>query len=202
MKTFLQKHSLVDLLRVAVESWRRDNGQSRETVAIEVMEAHERMGAAATTGITFDSSSKDLYTKAKSAAQKLYRWFGGDDEQDAKLPANMLPSILAALPMEQRLEVLNQILLPLGVEARQVEQSPALRFDVLKHLRAVMKEGGEGQMALVTLPPDATPGQRLAAHRELVEASQAFDCAATELMAEISASEAVAAARGLVPSSK
>jgi len=203
MKHPLQKQSLVELLRGAIEAWRRDSGQmSRETVAIEVMESHERIGADASTGITFDSTSKDAYTRAKSAAQKLYRWLGGDDEQEAKLPANMLPSILAALPMERRLSVLNQILLPLGVEARQVEQNPALGFDVLKHLRAVMKEGGEGQMALVTLPADASPAQRLAAHRELAEASQAFGTAATELMAEISAHEALAQARSSAPSSK
>lgn len=192
MKNNIQKQSLVEILRGTIEAWRRSSGtMSREAVAICVTEVHEAMGADAATGISFESAGKDCYTRAKSAAQKLYRWLGGDDEQEAKLPANMLPSILAALPMEQRLEFLNQVLCPLGVEARAVGCDVGARLDVSSHLRSVMKESGEAQLALVSLPTSASVSDLLDAHSELVEASQANERAACALMAEITARQAL-----------
>jgi hypothetical protein len=194
MKMGPQKHSLVELLRVAVETWRNSGQMSRETVAIQVTEAHEQIGADRATGITFDSTSKDAYTRAKSAAQKLYRWFGGDDEQEAKLPANMIPSILAALPMECRVHVLSQILCPLGVEVRQAGRDAEVGFDAIKHLLSITKEGAEAKMALLTVSPDASDAELLAAHTELVEASQAYEAAAADLKAKITARQALARA--------
>lgn len=192
MKKNLQAQSLVELLRSAVESWRRQNGSmSRESVAVHVTEAHEAIGADQITGITFDSTNKDAYTRAKSAAQKLYRWLGGDDEQEAKLPANMLPSILAAMPMEQRLDFLNQVLCPLGVEARAIGRDAIGGLDVSRHLCTVMKEGNEAQLALATLTPNASESALLAAANELVESAQAHEAAASDLMAAIAARQAV-----------
>jgi enolase len=188
----LQKQSLVEILRGQVEAWRRESGPlSREAVAVFVTEAHESLGADRTTGISFDSTGKDCYARAKTAAQKLYRWLGGDDEQEAKLPANMLPSILAAMPMEQRLSFLNQILCVVGIEARAVGRDVAGNLDVTSHLRSVMKEGSEAQMALVTLPPGASIAQLVAAQTELVESAQASEKAAQALAAEIAARQAV-----------
>lgn len=192
MKMCIQNLSLVDVLRGAVEAWRRDSGHmSRESVAICVTEAHESIGADAATGITFDSTSKDAYTRAKSAAQKLYRWLGGDDEHEAKLPANMVPSILAALPMQHRVGVLNQILCPLGLEVRPIDQVPAVGFDAIKHLRSITKEGSEAKMALLTVSPDATDAELLSTHRELIEAEEAYGAAAADLMAKINARQAM-----------
>jgi hypothetical protein len=199
MKGNLQSQSLVDVLRAAVESWRRANGQSRETVALNVMDAHTRIGADMTTGILFDSSSKDLYTQAKHAAQKLYRWLGGDDEQEAKLPANMMPSILAALPVELRVVALNQILSSLGVEVRAIDSGANTGVDFSAHLRAVMKEASEAQLALVNLPADASDEQLLAAHKELTEASQACERAACDAMATVADRQI---ARASAPASK
>jgi len=192
MKQHLQKQSLVETLRATVEAWRRSSGSmSREAVAVYVTEAHEALGAEAVTGIGFDSAGKDVYSRAKSAAQKLYRWLGGDDEQEAKLPANMLPSILAAMPMESRLSFLNQWLCQLGIEVRSIGCHVGERLDVSSHLRSVMKESGEAQLALVSLPSTATHAELLAAHNELVEAAQANERAACALMAEITTRQAL-----------
>lgn len=192
MKNNFQKQSLVEILRATVEGWRRSSGpMSREAVAVCVTEAHDAIGAEAVTGIGFDSAGKDCYTRAKTAAQKLYRWLGGDDEQEAKLPANMLPTILAAMPMEQRLDFLNQVLCPLGVEARAISREAVGGLDVSRHLRTVMKEGSEAQMALVTLNPDASEAELLAAASELVESAQASEAAACALKVAIAARQAV-----------
>ena len=192
MKNGIQKQSLVETLRATVEAWRRSGGSmSREAVAVCVTEAHEALGAEAATGIGFDSANKDCYTRAKSAAQKLYRWLGGDDEHEAKLPANMLPSILAAMPMESRLSFLNQVLCQVGIEARAVGRDVGGNLDVSRHLRTVMKEGSEAQLALVTLTPSANEAELLAAAKELVESAQASEAAAADLMAAITARQAV-----------
>lgn len=192
MKMGPQKQSLVEILRATVEGWRRNSGSmSREAVAVCVTEAHEALCAEAVTGIGFDSAGKDCYSRAKSAAQKLYRWLGGDDEQEAKLPANMLPSILAALPMEQRLSFLNQILCSLGIEARAIGRDSGGGLDVSRHLRAVMKEGNEAQFSLATLNPNASDAELLTAANELRESALAHEVAATDLMAEIATRQAL-----------
>lgn len=192
MKQNLQNQSLVEILRSTIEGWRRSsNSMSREAVAVCVTEAHEALGAEAVTGIGFDSANKDCYTRAKSAAQKLYRWLGGDDEQEAKLPANMLPSILAAMPMESRLSFLNQWLCQLGIEVRSIGCHVGERLDVSSHLRSVMKESGEAQLALVNLQATATVAELLNTHKELVDAAQANERAACALQAEITTRQAL-----------
>lgn len=201
MKNDFQKQSLVEILRATVEAWRRNSGtMSREAVAICVTEAHEALGAEAVTGIGFESAGKDCYARAKSAAQKLYRWLGGDDEHEAKLPANMLPSILAAMPMESRLSFANQFLCPLGMEVRAVGCDVSAHLDVSSHLRSVMKESGEAQLALVSLQSTASVAELLNTHKELVEAAQANERAACALQAEIATRQAVE--RAVASSSK
>lgn len=192
MKKRLQKQSLVEMLRSTVEGWRcGGRPMSREAVAVTVIEAHDAIGAEALTGIGFESAGKDCHSRAKTAAQKLYRWLGGDDEQEAKLPANMLPTILAALPMEQRLDFLNQVLCQLGIEARAIGRDAVGSLDVSRHLCTVMKEGNEAQLALATLRPDASESALLAAANELVESAQAHEAAASDLMAAIAARQAL-----------
>jgi hypothetical protein len=180
---------IASILRTEIEAWRRATSVanvSREAVADMVMTAHQALGGEAATGVEF-SFVGDTYTKAKKAAQKLYRWL----DADGALPADMLPSILAALPMEQRLSYLSQILCPLGIEARQIGSDCDGGLDVPSHLRTVMKEGNEAQLALVTLSAAASETELLAAHNELVEAAQVSECAAKALMAEIVARRAV-----------
>jgi hypothetical protein len=59
-----------------------------------------------------------------------------------------------------------------------------------------MKEGSEAQLALVNLPANATDDQLLDAHKELAEAAEASDNAARDLLAKVSARQALAQARG------
>lgn len=188
-----QKQSLVEILFGALEGWRKAGQMSRESVAIHVTEAHERIGADVATGITFESS-KDAYTKAKTAAQKIYRWICGDEDGAAKLPANMLPTILAALPMEQRLSVLNQVLCSLGIEARAIDHGGVPGLDVSKLLRTVMKEGADAQLALANLSANATTGELLVVHKELIESAQVCERAAADVMTEIVVRQTKAAA--------
>jgi hypothetical protein len=183
---------IASTLRAEIEAWRRANSiacMSREAFAAMVMGEHDKLGGEAVTGVEF-SFVGDTYTQAKKAAQKLFRWL----DVDGTLPAGIVPSILAALPLEVRLCILNKMLCPMGISARAAECSSPVATDFSTHLRRVMKESGEAQMALVNLPADASDEQLLDAHRELVEASQACERAAQDAAARVAARQAPGAA--------
>jgi hypothetical protein len=180
---------IASVLRAEIEAWRRAGNISREAVAAMVMDAHAALGGEASTGVDF-SFVGDTYTQAKKGAQKLFRWL----DADGTLPAGMVQSILAALPLDVRLHCLNRMFCPLGVEVRQVGRGTDGNLDVSAHLRVVMKEAGEAQMALVNLPSDASDADLLGAHKELTEAAQACENAARDTMAKVVARQTVARA--------
>lgn len=189
MKHVFQPQALAAILRAEIEAWRTASRMSREAVAISIVEAHLASGADAATEISFDFGGGDAFDRARKSAQKIFRWL-----DEGTLPANMIPSILAALPIEQRLSVLNQMLCPLGVSARPVDCDAPAELDVSGHLRTVMKEAGEAQMALVHLAPNASDAELLGAHKELAEAAQACENAARETLATVAARQALARA--------
>ncbi len=185
----IQNQSLVEILRSAIEAWRTTQRMSREAVAIAIVEAHLAYAAGAAAEISFEFVGSDAYDRAKKAAQKIFRWL-----DEGNLPANMIPSMLAALPAEQRLTAMNQILCPLGIEARAADQAPAIGFDPLKHLKNIAKESAEGKLALLQVGAEASEEQLLAVRIELTEAAEAYQAAADDVTAEIHARRALARA--------
>jgi hypothetical protein len=159
---------IASILRTEIEAWRRANSIaciSREAFAAMVMESHEALGGEAATGVEF-SFVGDTYTQAKKAAQKLYRWL----DTDGTLPAGIVPSILAALPLDVRLHCLNQMFRPLGIEARSLEATRPARFDGLAHAQAMIKENSEAQSAVVKAASAQTPDSIQHAIKEVSEA--------------------------------
>lgn len=181
--------SMASILRAEIECWRRAGTISREAVAAAVLDAHQALGGEAATGVEF-SFVGDTYTQAKKAAQKLFRWL----DVDGTLPAGAVPSILAALPLDVRLHCMNQMFCTMGVSVRAAERNSATDMDVSGHLRVVLKEVGEAQVALVNLVPNASNADLLGAHKELTEAAQACESAARDAMATVVARQAVARA--------
>ena len=179
----IQNQSLVEILCSTVEAWRNT------AVAIAIVASHVAFAAGAATEINFDFGGSDAYDRAKKSAQKIFRWL---DEGD--LPANMIPSILAALPSEQRLTAMNQIPCPLGIEARAADQAPAIGFDPLKHLKNIAKESAKEKLALIQVGAEASEEQLLQVRVELTEASVAYQAAADDVTAEIQARWALARA--------
>lgn len=162
MKIGLQAQATASVLRAEIEAWRKPLDLSREAVAVMVMEKHAELGADQSSGITFDSSSKDIYTRAKTAAQKIYRWL-----DDGALPADMLPSLLAVLPMDRRLNVLNEMLRPLGVSARNAEDVAGVSFNAAQHATALVQENSEGVVALLAAGANPTRDQLKTALKEI-----------------------------------
>ena len=182
-----QPQGIASILRAEIEAWRRAGSISREGLAAAVMDAHQALGGEPVTGVDF-SFVGDTYAQAKKAAQKLFRWL----DDGGTLPAGMVQSILKALPEDVRLCILNQMLCPLGASARAADCDTPADLDVSRHLRAVMKESSEAQMALVNLGPNASDADLLDAAKELTEASQACDNAARDAMAKVVARQTLA----------
>jgi len=159
--------TIAGVLRTEIEAWRRAGNLSREAVAAMVIEAHQALGGEAATGVEF-SFAGDTYTQAKKAAQKLYRWL----DVDGTLPANMVSSILASLPLDVRLHCLNQVLRPVGIEARSLEQVAPARFDGLGHLQTMIKETAEAQSSVLTAASAQTPASIRVAIKEVAESIQ------------------------------
>jgi hypothetical protein len=183
---------IASVLRAEIESWRRAGNISREAVAAMVMDAHAALGGEAVTGVDF-SFVGDTYTQAKKGAQKLFRWL----DADGTLPAGMVQSILAALPLDLRLHCINQMFRPLGVEARSLEPVTPARFDGLSHLQAMIKENSEAQSAVVVAASSKSPDAIRAAIKEVSESIQADVDAKRALEAALLAAESTAASASL-----
>jgi len=168
--------SVAAILRTEIEAWRRAGNTSREAVAIQVMESHQALGGEAATGVEFTFSG-DTYTQAKKAAQKLFRWL----DEGCPLPAGIVPSILAALPLDVKLHCLNQMYRPLGVEARSLQPATPAPFDGMAHLQHMIKEGAEAKAAVVTASIQQTPEALQHAIKEVNESIEA-DTAAKRSM--------------------
>ncbi|GAB3416780.1 hypothetical protein NX774_12090 [Massilia agilis] len=168
MKSNPQPQAATSILRTEIENWRNANGLSRESVAISVIEAHARLGADIATGITFDSSKKDAYDRAKTAAQKLYRWL----DEAGNLPADMLISVVAILPADLQLHVLNQIMRPLALEARSTEQTFEGCLDAATLASSLVKEQSEAVVAVLAAGNNQTPEALIAARKEAVDLAE------------------------------
>jgi len=162
-----QPCGVASILRAEIEAWRRAGNASREAVAIEVMTAHQALGGEAATGVDFTFAG-DAYTQAKKAAQKLWRWL----DEGCPLPAGMVPSILAALPLDVKLHCLNQMYRPIGVESHSLAPVAPARFDGLAHLQHMIKENAEAQTAVVMAATAQTPAAIDAAIKEVSESIQ------------------------------
>lgn len=175
-----QAQGIASILRTEIEAWRRAGNISREAVAAMVMDSHVAFGGEAATGVEF-SFVGDTYTQAKKAAQKLYRWL----DVDGTLPAGIVQSILAALPLDVRLHCMNQMFRPLGVEARSLEVVAPARFDGLAHVQAMIKENAEAQSAVVKAASAQTPEAYIEAIKEVSESIEADIAAKRSLEAAL-----------------
>ncbi|MGD1323534.1 hypothetical protein ACNHE5_01000 [Pandoraea pnomenusa] len=99
-----------------VDLWRQRAG-SRETVALQIVEAHKAWGGDSLPRLEFDMSG-DAFTAAKNAADRIFRWLDDRSKDTNLLPANFERSILAAMPADIRLSYLNAWLAPVNASVR------------------------------------------------------------------------------------
>lgn len=165
-------------LSATLEGWRRTESWSRETLCQEIVEAHVRTGQEAVTGIVFDSPTRDPFLRQKNNADRIYRWLDDVRKDSNLLPANFIPSLLAALPEPHRIALLDDLLAPFGLEV-------ALREDVApegeitpqvvgQHLRSLVEHSAEATVAVSAMQDGIDPGEPEAAHKKLRLAGAAF----------------------------
>lgn len=165
-------HTLIGILRDAVEVWRKQNGWSRETAAQMIVEAHERLGFEQASGIVFDPHTRDAYARMKVNADRIFRWLDDLTKDNNLLPANFIQSILAALPADLRMHTVDRMLMPLGLACRDL--GDALAEHPLGMLREMLAEAAEAENAVAALLDGADPGELEIAHKELSDAVATF----------------------------
>lgn len=107
--------SPIGIFRDHIEAWRRDNRWSRETVADQIVQAHIRIGGPSFTGIAFEPPTTDTFERMRVNADRIFRWLDDTTKDRNLLPFNFQLSIIAALPEDRRVVLLNDLLNPLGL---------------------------------------------------------------------------------------
>lgn len=168
-----QHRTQIAILRDAVEVWRKRNGWSRETAAQTIVEAHERIGGPASTGIVFEPPSRDTFERVKANADRIFRWLDDSTKDKNLLPVNFVSSILAALPDEQRLQLADELLAPVGLAARYADDDSTVGtpHGIALHFRAVVEHSAAAGVAMSQMLDGIDPGEPEHAKKKLSIAS-------------------------------
>ncbi|MCM1512001.1 MAG: toxin YdaT domain-containing protein [Oxalobacter formigenes] len=161
--------TLIAVLLEQVNAWRKSQAFSRETAAQAIVEAHEATGGPALTGIRFDKSNPDAFARQKAAADRIFRWLDDASKDSNLLPANFIPSILAALPVAYRVAALNELLRPFLLVAWPMDTDGGA-LDAPLMLKTLVKEQSEATGAVADLVDGVTREELLRASKELSDA--------------------------------
>lgn len=141
----------ISIINDALAEWCARDNLSMQTVVDKIVEQHERIGAVSRTGIIFEQGTRDQFHRMRINGERVMRWLDERDKGNNMLGLNFTESILSALPDDLRLACVNQMLVRhCGLTAHVAERGvDALR--VQEMLRAVLKETGEAEAAMVDL---------------------------------------------------
>lgn len=163
-----KSQTLIASMREAVNAWRKREGWSREAVAQAIVDHYDRHEGAVVTGVKFDPNTRDIFERAKVNADRIFRWLDDDTKDTNLLPANLLPYMLHALPMDLRIACADAFLRVADLSVRVVDvEADANLALALQHMA---KEGGEALAAMANLLDGATPDELQAAQQEVTEA--------------------------------
>jgi hypothetical protein len=168
MSSKSHKSPISSLLEV-IDGWRKAGNKSRETAAEEIVCAHERIDGPARTGVFFEPRTTDVFKRMHTNAAKFFRWMDDESKDTNLLSVNMLPSVLAALPEDARVEWLNSFVRPLGLSVRSLEQEAGAAIDITKVLRANLKESADAHSAMVDYAENPSEDARRRVEKELAE---------------------------------
>lgn len=159
------------ILRDAVESWRKASAWSRETVVLHIVDAHERLGGPASTSIVFDPPTRDAFERAKVNADRVFRWLDDVTKDSNTCPPNFIPSILAALPLDRRMTVVNQWLRPLDICCRPAnhDDGPIGADEALISFKHLVNASADAQTSVADLLDGIEPGELERAQTALCE---------------------------------
>jgi hypothetical protein len=158
----------IAVIRDHVAAWRKANGWSRETAAAEIVGAHERIGGHLSGVIVFERHA-DLYTTQKNHADRIWRWLDDESKENNLMPANFENSILAALPIERRVDVLNEILMQVECVARARHSNPDAQLNAHELVQTIMRANHRTESDAADLLDGVDPGELPRLHGSLVD---------------------------------
>lgn len=169
------QQTFITALRTAVAAWRKREGWSRETVVQIIVETHERAGYDRLTGVMFDPETRDPVERMKVNADRVYRWLDDESKDTNLLSANLLPTMLLALPADLRLCVAEALLGRAGLTASFINTGDD-SASIPSLIGEVSRECAESAAALADLidATDKSAASRTAG-REIEEAIAALN---------------------------
>ncbi len=148
-----QNHKL-GILRKHLDKWMESKSISTGTVAIEIVQAVERLEMEEelkTVDIHFKTDG-DAYHATNTNRQKIFRWLGYLDNGDHASSAKIFyfeRAIIAAMPEAIRTGYLNESLAGTGVCFAIAEDGESANMERIA--QSLIKEGSEAQLAILSL---------------------------------------------------
>lgn len=157
------------IVRDHIEAWRRDNRWSRETIADLIVQAHIRLGGPVFTGIVFEPPTTDTFERMRVNADRVFRWLDDTTKDKNLLPFNFLWSVLAALPEDRRVLLVNDLLHPvcLQVEASHDGDDDVSAQEIADTFRALVDHGAQATVATSQLLDGVDEGEAGHAEKKL-----------------------------------
>jgi|SRR5580692_11471807 hypothetical protein len=159
--------SPIAAVKAGIVEWKNSLGWSRETVVEQLVTAHMRIGAPRRTGIHF-SDHGDPATRQKTNADRVYRWLDDDDSDRNLLSVNMLPSVLAGLPVDRALAIINEILGPAGFAVRPLDTSANAEINTHEIVEAIVHANHQTEADAIELLDGVDPGELPRLHNSLI----------------------------------
>lgn len=120
--------TLISRLAAYVDDWRKNENMSQMTVVDEIVKAHDSIGGPISTGIRFEANP-DEWDRVKNNSDRVWRWLDDKSKDKNLMPANFLPSVLAAMPEETRRAFLTEMLHPLGLKVSAIDAADDDEFN-------------------------------------------------------------------------
>lgn len=160
-----------------VEAWRRDNRWSRETVADQIVQAHERIGGPEITGIKFEPQTTDTFERMRVNADKIFRWLDDRSKDRNLMCFNFIWSVLAAMPIDRRVLLANDLFQPVDLTVHIVhgDDAEVSHQEIVEHFNAVVEHTGSATIAATALLDGVHAGEAEHAEKRLGLAAAAIN---------------------------
>jgi len=167
-------HTMIAAIKQAVVAWRKREDWSRETVTEQIVQFYYSRNVKLA-NVSFDTTTKDNITRQKNNADKLFRWLDDESKDNNLIPPNFAPWVIAALPLDLRIECVNEFMQPAELSVRAQVSEAVERLPMM--LQSLAKEGGEALASMAGLLDGATPEELATARKEVTELLAAAEAA-------------------------
>ncbi|AOY00118.1 hypothetical protein BJP62_06425 [Jeongeupia sp. USM3] len=140
---------MIGAVRDALQLWAQREGWKHATLVQALVEVHYRDGLDRLTGVDF-SRDGDPARVMKTNAERVMRWLDDQTKDTTLMPANLLRTVMAALPLDLRHWLANELLAGVGLTVSLQAEPDAI--DLRELLVRVVKEGGRRTPQWPSLP--------------------------------------------------